>query len=942
MDTRLLEYYNRELRYLRDLGGEFAREFPKVSQRLGLDSFECADPYVERLLEGFAFMAARVQLKIDSEFPSFTEHLLEMLCPHYLCPTPSMVVVQLRPDPAQGTLNDGFPVVRGTALTSNVGRADTTACEYRTAHDVTLWPVEIVSVSHTGVAPGREPLLSPRRPVKGALRIRLRTTNGLPFSALGLDRLPLFIRGTDAVSLRLFELLSCSGVGMLLREPGGSGTGTVVEAPVRVLGLDDKEALLPCGPRTFHGYRLLHEYFAFPSRYLFVELLDLAKGVRQCPGKELEIVLALDRHEPTLEAAINAANVSLFCTPAINLFPKKADRIHLDDGDSEYHVVVDRARPMDFEVFSVVDVAGFGSKGEARREFAPLYQRRAEPAVQEASSFYTLQRRPRMASSRQKTQGPRSSYLGSEVFVSLVDGPQGPYGADLRQLGISALCTNRDLPLRMPVGDGRTDFFVESGAPVQSVRCVAGPSAPRPSHAWGETSWRLISHLTLNYLSLVDAPDEKGATALREMLSLYGEPGRASPADGRARQLRARRRSDARVRRNRVRRHERGAARPGARSLPFQVCLHQFLHRNRAAQRSAWRDRSMASSDRTAADDLSWAERLELDAGSFDFRVALRRFESSHAGKPRLGEALRPADEPLRIGQEPSLSFEPSAITSFTPERDQSVARLGVAFMGLWGPNGPLPTHLTEYARQRSRNAGDRTLTSFVDIFHHRMLLLFYRAWAKAQPTVAMDRAPNAFSLYLGAFLGLGLHATGGRDAFPDHAKLFYAGRFGASARNAEGLREVVADYFQVPVAVEEFVGSWAELPAESCLRLRGDPATATLGRTAVLGRRVFTRAHKFRITLGPLSRLDFERTLPASDALTTLEAIVRLYTNDEWAWDVRLVLSPEATEPAALGRGGRLGWTTRIGGAHGAREDLIVDPLLKRTSRLQKSPSVS
>src|SRR5580658_4425636 len=207
MDTRLLDYYNRELRYLRELGGEFAKEYPKVSQRLGLDSFECADPYVERLLEGFAFMAARVQLKIDSEFPRFTEHLLEMLCPHYLCPTPSMVVVQLRPDPAQGTLNDGFSVARGTALTSNVGRGDTTACEYRTAHEVALWPIELVSLTHTGYERGLEPLpVSPQRPAKGALRVRLRTTNGLPFSALGLDRLPLFIRGTDAVSLRLFEL----------------------------------------------------------------------------------------------------------------------------------------------------------------------------------------------------------------------------------------------------------------------------------------------------------------------------------------------------------------------------------------------------------------------------------------------------------------------------------------------------------------------------------------------------------------------------------------------------------------------------------------------------------------------------------------------------------------------------------------------------------------
>jgi type VI secretion system protein ImpH len=351
----------------------------------------------------------------------------------------------------------------------------------------------------------------------------------------------------------------------------------------------------------------------------------------------------------------------------------------------------------------------------------------------------------------------------------------------------------------------------------------------------------------------------------------------------------------------------------------------------------------MASADRSEADDLSWIERLERDAGSFDFHVALRRFEVMFADRARLGEALRPSDEPLRIVQEPSLAFAPNAIAAFSPETEQSPARLGVAFMGMWGPNGPLPTHLTEYARQRLRNAGDKTLASFVDIFHHRILLLFHRAWAKAQPTVAMDRVEaDAFSLYLGAFLGLGLKATRDRDSFPDHAKLFYAGRFGASARNAEGLGEVVSDYFQVPATIEQFVGMWAELPEESCWQLNVSPATGTLGRTAILGRRVFTRAHKFRITLGPLSRLDFERTLPASEGLDTLVSLVRLYTNDEWAWDVRLVLSAEATERVQLGRGARLGWTTRIGHAGGAREDLIVDPLLKRTYRRQQSSSTS
>jgi type VI secretion system protein ImpG len=537
VNKRLLEYYNRELRYLRELGGEFARDFPKVAGRLGLDAFECADPYVERLLEGFAFLAARVQLKIDAEFPRFTEHLLEMLCPHYLGPTPSMAVVQLRPDPKQGAPTNGFLVPRGSALASNLRRGETTACEYRTGHDVTLWPVEITKLSHTSYIGDLDGVVSsPRRTIKASLRIRLRTTNGMPFSALSLDRLTLFVRGSDAMSLRLYELLLCASVGVAVRDLAGAsaaGTregsgrhGTLVRAAGAVVapaGLKDDETLLPSGSRSFQGYRLLHEYFAFPNRFLFVEIAGLRDRIQRCAGQELEIVVAQDRHEPAVEAAIAVDHVALFCTPAVNLFPKKADRIHLTDRDHEYHVVADRSRPLDFEVHSVLDVTGFGAKGDVRRKFAPFYATHASPDVPEESAFFTVQRRPRLTSSRHAAQGPRSSYLGGETFVALVDGNEGPFRSDLRQLSVDTLCTNRDLALRMPVGEGRTDFFLESGAPVESIRCVAGPSPPRPSHAWGETSWRLISHLSLNYLSLTDADDGRGASALRELLNLYGE-----------------------------------------------------------------------------------------------------------------------------------------------------------------------------------------------------------------------------------------------------------------------------------------------------------------------------------------------------------------------------------------------------------------------------------
>jgi type VI secretion system protein ImpH len=347
----------------------------------------------------------------------------------------------------------------------------------------------------------------------------------------------------------------------------------------------------------------------------------------------------------------------------------------------------------------------------------------------------------------------------------------------------------------------------------------------------------------------------------------------------------------------------------------------------------------MATEDRPPTDDLSWLERLARDPGSFDFHVALRRFEAAFPAMPRLGEAVGPADEPLRVTQAPSAAFEPTALSGFVPGSEGGPAHLTETFLGLWGPHGPLPGHLTEYARERVRHSGDTTLTSFLDIFHHRLLLVFHRAWAKTQPTVGMDRAgADRFATYLGSFLGVGLPAMQGKGRFPDRAKLFYAGRFSVAARNAEGLREVVADYLGVNAAIEEFVGEWIDLPRDGRWELGVSPETGALGRTAVLGARVWSRSHKFRIVLGPLSHAEFERTMPNSETLASLADLVRLYTNDEWEWDVRLVLAPEATEPMRLGRGARLGWTTRVGTGAGAREDLLVDPTLKRTRRVTAS----
>jgi len=525
MDPRLLQHYNLELQHLREMGAEFAQQFPKIAARLGMSGLEVADPYVERLLEGTAFMAARVQLKLDAEFPRFTQALLEIVYPHYLAPTPAMLIAQFRPDPNEPTLAGGTRTVpRGTTLYSVIGADDVTACEFRTAHDVTLLPVEVTSAAYFSYAPDL-PLntLSLPQTVKGGLRIRLKTTAGLTFAQTTIDRLCFYLAGRDDVANRLLELCLSSCAGVLVR-PGGGRTSELTALPpsaIGPVGFADNQALLPLSVRSFQGYRLLQEYFSFPQRYRFIEVSGLAPAMRRVPGGDVEIVVLLGRGEPTLESMVDASNLQLFCTPAINLFEKpRMDRIHVTDSTFEFHVVADRTRPLDYEIYQVTDVIGHGAGDDTEQHFLPFYSASSlDPDDQ--SAYFTTRRQPRVLPPDQKRRGPRSSYIGSEVFLALVDSKQAPYSEDLRQLSVEALCTNRDLVLQMPMGLGQTDFSLNIAAPVTSVRVIAGPSRPYSAVADGAVAWRAISHLSLNYLSLVNATGEQGAAALRDLLELY-------------------------------------------------------------------------------------------------------------------------------------------------------------------------------------------------------------------------------------------------------------------------------------------------------------------------------------------------------------------------------------------------------------------------------------
>ncbi|MFI3184497.1 MAG: type VI secretion system baseplate subunit TssF [Methylococcaceae bacterium] len=526
MDPRLLKYYNHELQHIREMAGEFALEYPKIAGRLGLDSFECADPYVERLLEGFAYLSARVQLKVDAQFPRFTQHLLEMVYPHYLAPTPSMAVVQFQPDLMEGSLNEGFLIAKTTSLRSQMGKGAQTACEYRTAHDLTLWPIELIEAEYLSGVGAVANLGIPSLPgLKAGIRLRLKTTAGLKFNQLALNNLPLYLRGTGELPMQIYEQLLANSIAVVIQPTTKphAWQHIIKQAAVLPLSFAENEALLPYTPRSFQGYRLLQEYFAFPERYMFVELSQLQAGLQHCSDDEVDLIILLNRSNPRLVNEIDITRFALFCTPALNVFPKRADQIHLSHQTNEYHIVPDRTRPLDYEVYQIREVTGFGSSSDDRQTFLPFYQASSDIGHQQQRAYYSVSRSPQVVSTKQKLQGPRSSYIGNEVYIAIVDSNEAPFKSDLKQLGLELLCTNRDLPLQLPIGIGKTDFTIQTGAPVESIRCLSGPTKPRPSTAHKDTIWKLINHLSLNYLSLVNDNEKEGASALRSLLSLYGD-----------------------------------------------------------------------------------------------------------------------------------------------------------------------------------------------------------------------------------------------------------------------------------------------------------------------------------------------------------------------------------------------------------------------------------
>ncbi len=534
MDALFLDHYDRELAYLRDAGSAFAAKYPTLAGQLGLDEFQCSDPFVERLLEGFAFMAARVQRRLDAEFPQLTRSLLDAVFPHYTRPIPSTAIFQLNPAHDEGSLIEGFRVPKGTRLHSEPATGQQTGCRFDTTADVELWPIRISQVGciHRDTAAGIPlPPFFLQSSIHSVLHLTLETTAAVPFKALKLDSLRLHLRGGE-IAHQIFEALSAH-VHTIAASSATSIQSLTTESwqmlegcQLHTSAMDTNEMLLPSDSRSFSGYCLLQDYFVLPEKFLFLDFSGLQGVITKATGNQLHFLFALDRAPGRHLSRISTDHIALHCVPAVNLFPKRADRVQLDHAQHEHQLIADRSRPIDFEIWSVEELAANQTDSLQETPCLSLYApSHSNSQATKHPLYYTLERRDRVPSENQR-HPTRSPYLGTEVYLSLTDSQRQPALREFQQLSAKVLCTNRDLPLLPPQRGWRTAFRAEAVGPIANVLCLTGPTSPRPPlvSKEGERAWRLVSHLAPNYLSLSDTPNG-GAAMLREILQLYCIPG---------------------------------------------------------------------------------------------------------------------------------------------------------------------------------------------------------------------------------------------------------------------------------------------------------------------------------------------------------------------------------------------------------------------------------
>lgn len=515
MRDALLDYYERELTYLRRMGAEFAQRYPGAAGRLALGPTRCDDPHVERLLEGFAFLAARVHLRLDDDAPEIAEALLDAAYPQYVRPIPSMSLVQLHPDPDR-VMGGGHLVKRGSLLYSReVGGAQ---CRFRTCQDTTLWPVAVTAARWTAPYELQPPVRSSS--AVAALRVELRCLGGATFASLGADALRFHLSAEPGLAGTLYELLCNNCEHVLVRglEPGAGDPVTIPGSAVHPAGFAEDEAMLPLPRRAFDGYRLLQEYFTFPEKFSFVELRGLERVRQAGLGAAVEVIFLISAFERAerrhaLEGGVNADTLRLGCTPVVNLFEHTSEPIPVTQRTFEYRVVADAHRPAT-GIYAVEEVVAVSPGAPEPVRIAPLHAFHARAGGEDAEVFWYARRRP---------TGWRPDE-GTDVWLQFVDRQARLACPDANTVTARLLCHNGDLPSRLEVGGPGGELSLYGGGPVSRVSLLVKPTPLVHQPAAGAQLWRLVSQLSLNYASLADG----GADALRSLLRLHNFAGARS------------------------------------------------------------------------------------------------------------------------------------------------------------------------------------------------------------------------------------------------------------------------------------------------------------------------------------------------------------------------------------------------------------------------------
>ena len=554
MNREFLDLYERELKFFYAHAEEFAAEYPGIAQRLGGILRERSDPMVAGLLEGAAFLAARVQLKLKDEFPEFINNLLEQLVPHYLAPTPSCMIVKVKPPYGDPGLREGRVIARGASLdTSYVKQQHRIACRYKLTAPITLWPFElggaeyyqsIAPMQALGVPVGRDAVAGMRLTLKTRMaaqqndepsEIESRNKTDCWFSNCRVRNLPFYLVGPEAHADALCEQLFAHCCGVWFRYLDDFGDPKVIAAPsdcVAQVGLDESSSLIPNDNRIFAGFDLLRDYFTFPRRFLGFDIVKLDQVVSRLPARTIDIVFSFNEVNSRLLASVNPGMFALYAAPAVNLFEMTTDRVQVRSNQNEFQIVPDKSRYLDFEPHRVMEVYAHRTGGAERLQVRPLYSVLGGGAASTGLS-YTIRRLPRRRTVEERRYGAPSHYVGTDLFISLGDDSRLDDDHRIAELSVRALCSNRHLPEHLPIGEGDADFRFSEDESL-TANCCAGPTQPREpvvsylqsrtetAHT-GAVAWRLLNMLSLNHLGLAEHSAGKNAQALREILSMFAD-----------------------------------------------------------------------------------------------------------------------------------------------------------------------------------------------------------------------------------------------------------------------------------------------------------------------------------------------------------------------------------------------------------------------------------